>query len=258
MHFQLVGLILWWVGLLLEAVILARMLFTRNFKNYPVFYLYILCVFLISSGLYLLYWKTGNLVVYGKWYWPTQLLTLVIGYGVILDFARRSLAAYPGADRFVRAVGLSIFLCIFSMVVLHLGFTRSWSQEALYSDLEKVLRAVEALFLIGTLSVLSYYGISIGKSLTGIALGMGIYVSASLTLLALTKFIGPRFYPAWELLQSGSYFAALVIWTTALWSDDSTPSPPNSSGPGNYDDLAGRTRADLKSLRDYFGSGARS
>jgi hypothetical protein len=261
-HLHLIGLILWWVGLFLEAVILARMVLTRNFKNYPVFYLYILCVFLISGGLYLLYWKTagttGDLTAYSKWYWPTQLLTLIVGYGVILDFARRSFAPYPGADRFVRVVGLSIFFCIFSMVLLHLGFTRTWSQEALYSDLEKVLRVVEALFLTVTLLVLSYYRISIGKNLTGIALGMGFYVSASLTLLALLKFLGPHFYATWEFLQSSSYFLALVMWTAALWSYAPMPSPNISSGWGNYDELTGRTRADLESLRDYFGSGANS
>ncbi len=262
MPFQLIGLSLWWVGLLLEAVILGRMIVTRNFRNYPVFYFYILCVFLVSAGLYLLYWKTagpaGDLTAYTKWYWPTQLLTLLVGYGVILDVARRSFAPYPGAERFVRAVGVSIFFCIFGMVLLHLGFTRSWSQEALYSDLEKILRVVEALFLVGTLSILSYYQIRIGKSLTGIALGMGIYVSASVTLLALIKFFGPRLYPAWEFLQSGSYFTALVIWTTALWSDDVASPPPPSSGSGNYEELAGRTRAELESLRDYFGGGGRS
>jgi hypothetical protein len=182
---------------------------------------------------------------------------LVIGYGVILDFARRSLASYPGAERFFRTVGLGIFLCVFGLVGYHLIATGSWSLNALYDDLEKYLRIVEALFLATTLLVLSYYRISISKNLTGIALGMGFYVAASLTLLALLKFIGPGFHPLWKFLQSASYFVALVVWTGALWSYAPMPSPMISAGPGDYDQLAGRTRAELDSLRDYFGGGGR-
>jgi hypothetical protein len=246
------GLIIWPAGLFLEAVILGRMLYTKNFKRYPIFYLYISCVFLISGILYLL-----NQAQYNRWYWPTQLLTLVIGYGVILEFARRSLASYPGADRFVRAVGFGIFFCIFGLVGVHLIATQSWSLNALYSDLEKYLRVVEALFLAATLVVLSYYRISIGRNLTGIVLGMGLYVSVSITLLALVKYIGPKFYAPWEFLQSASYFVALLIWTSALWSYAPMPPPSTPPGSANYDELAGRTRAELESLRHYFGGGAR-
>ncbi|HEY0704759.1 MAG TPA: hypothetical protein VGD60_18465, partial [Candidatus Acidoferrales bacterium] len=99
----------------------------------------------------------------------------------------------------------------------------------------------------------SYYRINIGRNLTGIALGMGIYVAVSLTVLALFKFIGPHFEAAWKLLQSGSYFVALAVWTGALWSYAPIPAPPGVPGSGDYGDLAVRTRAELESLRGYFG-----
>jgi hypothetical protein len=220
------GLTIWPVGLVVEAVILGRMFFTRNFKRYPIFYLYILSVFLVSGVLYGLYWKPHNQhAAYSDWYWQTQLVTLVIGYGVILDFARQSLSGYPGADRFFRTAGLSIFFCTFCLVGVHLIATQSFSLTALYDDLEKYLRVVEALFLAATLVVLSYYRINISKNLSGIALGMGLYVSVSLTLLALLKFVGSRFTFIWEFSQSASYLVALAIWARALWSYDPAPPP---------------------------------
>jgi hypothetical protein len=256
---QRLGLIIWPAGILLEALILGRMLYQRAFKQFRVFYLYILCVFLISGILYGLYWIPGDFhVVYAKWYWQTQMLTAVAGYGVILDFALKSLADYPGADRFVRAVGLCILFCTFGLVGFHLIATGSWSVHALTSDLEKYLRIVEAVFLAATLLILSYFRIAIGRNLTGIALGMGLYVSVSLTMLALVKYVGPSFYPLWEFLQSSSYLVALIIWTVALWSYDPMPPPSRPPSSGNYAELASRTRAELESLRDYFGSGVRS
>jgi hypothetical protein len=252
------GLVIWPVGLLLEAVILCRMLYSRSFKSYPTFYLYVLSVFLVSGVLYLLYWIPGDHhAVYTKWYWPTQLLTLVIGYGVILEFAHSSLSSYPGADRFVRTLGFAIFFFIFALVGVHFFANQTWSLNALYSDLEKYLRVVEALFLAATLLVLSYYRINIGRNLTGIVVGLGSYVAASITLLALVKYVGPNFYALWETLQSASYLIALAVWTRALWSYAPMPSPIIFASSGNYDQLAGQTRAELESLRDYFGGGAR-
>jgi hypothetical protein len=42
-----------------------------------------------------------------------------------------------------------------------------------------------------------------------------------------------------------------------LWSYAPMPSPIIFASSGNYDQLAGQTRAELESLRDYFGGGAR-
>jgi hypothetical protein len=254
------GLIVWPLGLFLEALILGRMLYSRNFKRQPIFYLYLLSVFLVSGVLYLMYWKADNHHIdYSNWYWQTQLVTLVIGYGVILDFARRSFTDYPGADRFFRTLGFAIFLCTFGLVGYHLLAVRSLSLNAFYDDLEKYLRVVEALFLVATLLVLSYFGIRVGRNLTGIVLGMGLYVAVSLALLAVIKYAGPGVYAFWEFMQSATYLAALAIWTVALWSPDSAPRPPSGPpGSGNYDQLTDRTRAELESLRDYFGSGAQS
>src|SRR5271156_5526394 len=104
------------------------MVWTRAFKAYPVFYFYIACVFMVSAGLYLPFIASlRNAAIYEDLYWPTQLLTLVIGYAVILDISRQALAVYPGADRFVRTIGLGIFLIVFSLVGLQLAVTRGWA-----------------------------------------------------------------------------------------------------------------------------------
>src|SRR5450631_3658246 len=153
-------------GLVLALVILARMVHNRTFRKYPVFYSYIACVFLVSAGLYVL--RVGwpqKTVMYGNWYWRTQLITMLIGYGVILDLSRRALAAYPGAERFVRTIGLGVFVVVFAAVGLHRILDHSWALNLLTAEMERDLRVVEALFLAIILVALSYYRINLGRNL---------------------------------------------------------------------------------------------
>lgn len=235
----------------MEVVILARVPRSLVFKTYPVFYFYIACVFAVSAGLYAMHaMAPANVVLYGHWYWRTQLGTLVIGYGVILEMSRQALAAYPGAERFVRSIALGIFLVVFLAVGAHLVVTGSWSLNALTNQLEKDLRVVEALFLASILGVLSYYRIRIGKNLMGLIAGMGIYVGASLVTLSLFELIGPRFNAAWWIVPSGSYLLALAVWANALWSYSPNRSPSAGSlTQADYEALAVHTRNSLEALR---------
>jgi hypothetical protein len=250
-------MVLWWAGLLLESLILGRSVRTRTFRKYPMFFFYIACVFLISAGLYIA--NAENPATYARWYWPTQLLTLVLGYGVIIDILQQALAHYPGAERFARTIGLGIFFVVFCWVAVHFAAGEGTSIGGATTELERSLRVVEALFLATILTALAYYRIGIGRNLKGLILGMGAYVAVSLITLALVAFIGPRFNFAWQTLQSGSYLVALGIWTVALWSYAPNPAPAGGANgvEGDYAALAGHTRARLESLRSYFSGTAR-
>jgi hypothetical protein len=244
------SLILWWAGLSLEPVILARSLRTRTFKNYPIFYLYIACVFVVSAGLYMA--SLRNSAIYAQWYWPTQLVTLVIGYGVILDVLQKALSSFPGAERVARALGFGIFFVIFFWLAAHFAWNPDWSIGQATSRLERDLRLVEALFLATIIAAVRYYRIHLGRNLKGLTVGMGIYVAVSLVTLALFTFIGHRFDSAWKVLQSGSYLVALAVWTGALWSYAPNPAVTANHIDGDYESLAEHTRTRLRALRDYF------
>jgi hypothetical protein len=255
---QTVSTVIWWAGILLELVIVSRGLQTRLFKNYPIFYLYIVCVFVVSTGLYVASFE--NVAVYQHWYWPTQLITLILGYGVILSILQESLSPYPGAERFARSIGLAIFFVVFFWIGMHFALNRDWSVGNATTRLERDLRVIEALFLATIVVAVRYYRIGIGRNAKGLILGMGIYVAVSLMILELFTFFGHRFDFACMTLQSGSYLLTLAVWTVALWSYAPSPaiSTDNNDIEGDYDALARQTRAKLEALRQYFTGTARS
>jgi hypothetical protein len=239
-----VTLLIWWSGLVLELVILARGLRAGMIKKYPYFYAYILCVFAISAGLYVGYRASPSF--YRKWYWPTQFVTLVAGFGVLLDIVENALEAYPGAKRLLRHLSYAVLGAVFATFCLKIALG-TLSNTA---EIERDLRCMEALVLLLVGLVTSYFGIKLGKNLKGLILGFGMYVGVSLITLAVVLVAGKRFEPAWQILQSGSYLAALAIWTVGLWSY--APNPVANRIQIEYQVLASQTQVHLDAIRNHF------
>lgn len=226
------------------------------YQRYPIFYLYVLCVFVVSAVLYIGTSRARPFNIqqfYIHWYWPTQLVTLVIGYGVIVDVLQKALHAYPGAERAARAVGFAMFFLVALSIALLSVWDPHWSLGRMVTRLERDLRLVEALFLATTIVAVRYYGIELGRNLKGLVAGMSLYVGVSIIALALFNFLGHRFDFTWQMLQSGSYTAAIGIWTYALWNYDPSPTIPPTGSAGGYSALAEQTRAKLEELGRHLG-----
>jgi hypothetical protein len=234
---EMLSLLVWLMGLLLELAMLVRAVASKTLMKFAYFYAYVSCVFGVSAGLYIL-----NAVApasYYRWYWPTQFATLVAGCGVIFEILRHTLEAYPGAERVARVASLGIFALTFLCV----GFKA----------------AIQALLVASILTIVFYYRIEIGRNVKGLIAGFGAYVGTSLVTLALRAFLGPRFNRDWEILQSGSYLFALTVWMVALWSYYPQPVPLDRTRlDADYEALAGSTREILQSLRSYLRRTVRS
>lgn len=254
---EMLSLLVWLMGLLLELAMLIRAVAGKTVTKFPYFYAYVFCVFGVSAGLYILNDVTP--ASYYKWYWPTQFATLVAGCGVIVEILRHTLEPYPGAERVARVASLGIFGLTFVYVGLKARMLPELTPLAVTVELERDLRVIEALLLTSILTIVFYYRIEIGRNARGLIVGFGAYVGTSLVALALRAFLGPRFNTTWGVLQSGSYLFALTVWMVALWSYYPQPVPSGRTRlDDDYEALAGATREVLHSLRSYFRRTARS
>src|SRR5271155_5207842 len=252
----MLSLLLWPAGLLVELLLLVRSVQTKNLTKYIYFYAYILCVFIVSAGLFI---GRSRVEFYEAWYWPTQFATLAMGCAVVLEIVRQALAAYPGAERFARRASCAVFAVTFCYVEWHVVRRTEWSTAAATVELERDLRVIEALVLATVLAIVFYYRIELGRNVTGMIVGFGAYVGVSLTTLALRSFVGPRFDTAWALLQSASFVFGAAVWTVALWSYSPNPAPPPTErNDAGYDALVHGTRAQLQSVRSSLRGVARS
>src|SRR5208282_4664794 len=159
----MLSLIIALAGMLFDAVILYRAFRAKLFAKYPLFYAYIACVLLVDVFRALIY-HLGSSAFYRDFFWATQFLSLVVGYGVILEIIRKALEPYAGAERFARVAVVAVFAAVFSFVAFQTLTHPNWTPAACYAEFERDLRAVQVMVLASVLAVVSYYRITLGKN----------------------------------------------------------------------------------------------
>ncbi|HKV04570.1 MAG TPA: hypothetical protein VJO53_05615 [Candidatus Acidoferrales bacterium] len=253
---------IWWAGILLGALILLRGLREKCLRKYPFFYVYSACVVGASLPGYFLY--ASNSTAYDAWYWGAQFVTLILGYGILLEILNNVLSAYPGAERFARISGLvalgaiACFAVVWPLVMPHTS-SSTHAASAMMVEFERDLRTVQAIFICGLLGVASYYGIEIGKNMKGMILGYGLYILTSLMSLAVQAHAGTSFYQIWAVIQPLSYDVSLVVWLAALWSYQPNPIPDSTIRlESDYEAFVVRTRGAIGAMRSHLSKAARA
>jgi hypothetical protein len=233
------------LGVALDAVVLLRGLVARMITRYPFFYFYAASILLGS----ILVITPG---IYPKGYWQAQLLTLMAGYGILLEILNHVFEPYPGAEKFARVVVVGVFVIIAGFSVLYPLMTTGSSTGTMI-EFERDLRTVQAIFICALLGVISYYGIAIGRNMKGIISGYGFYIVTSLVTLATRSYEGMVFDHVWKFIQPVSFDLTLAIWTIAMWSDSPNPVPePRISLDTDYEAVVARTRSLFGTLRAYL------
>jgi hypothetical protein len=245
-------LIVPWVGIALEALLLARGYQTKLFKKYPYFYSYNACVFL-AAVLFLVP------EISAKGYWVAQFITLFLGCGIVLEIFRHVLGAYPGAMRLAKGVASVVFALTTGVALLYSLWVAPDSLTVTTYELERDLRVVQAILILAILSVIAHYGIQLERQMKGMILGYDLYVGTSLVSLALRAYSETRFFSAWLVVQPSSFDISLIVWVVALWVPVAVfqmrPASPNLEA--DYEAVVARTRHALLFMRSYLGKAAR-
>jgi len=163
---------------------------------------------------------------YQNFYWNTQFVSVLLGYGVIWEIYRQALGHYPGAARMARDFLSVIFILVVSKAFFNtLSGHHVWSPATTTAELELNLRSVQAILLVALGGLLRYYAIPIGRNLRGMILGYGFFIGTSLINLSFLSRVSEKFHLWWTYLEPVSYLATLLIWCWALWSYYPNPQP---------------------------------
>jgi hypothetical protein len=244
-------------GILLEFVIVLRGLQTRIVGRYIYFYSYAASV--LIGTLLTVAVRVVHPSIFPACYWSAQFVTLLFGYGILLEIIQHVLSPYPGAERFARLAGVGLLAGILCFALVYSQMAPGSSHSHIVVEFERDLRTVQTLLLFSLLGVISYYGIPMGRNMKGMILGYGLYVGTSLISLAVRAYAEAWLAMVWVFAQPISFALSLLIWLVALWSYAPNPAPaPDTGLEEDYGALALRTRALINTMRAHLFKAVRS
>jgi hypothetical protein len=243
--------LIWWCSIALEVLLLVRGLQGKLLPRYPTFYSYLLFV-LVQSILRHSVHSYGTRATYAHVYWATEFLGVVIGCGVIFEIYRAGLRSYPGTARMARVALLLMFATATVIALVNASTAPGWWAAATVIDIERALRAVQALATIALALVFLVYSIPFGRNLRGMLLGYGLYIASSVIWLTFVYNGSSQFQKFWFYLYPCLYNLALGTWALNLWAYNPVPQPLSAVHlEEQYQRIAGMTRRRLQGARIY-------
>lgn len=253
----MISALIWWACIVAEAAILVRAFRAGMLGKFPFFYLYIASLLFTDVPLYFVYVFDRGAYPYLNW--DAGLLNLVLGCGILLEVFRHGLLPYPGAERFARIAGLSVFLVIFGVLVICLAaFPGIFQSSLMNNSLERNLLAVQGIFLCCLMAIIRYYRIVLSKNIRGMILGYGLCIGLTLSAIAVRLYAGTLFNAAWLYIQPLSYFLCLLLWARSLWRYEPVPAL-RFEAPliPDYEAFATTTKGTMEAMRSNLGRAAR-
>ncbi|HEY6129242.1 MAG TPA: hypothetical protein VIW23_13775 [Candidatus Acidoferrum sp.] len=246
---------IWVLGVALESLLLVRAVTSPWLRRYPFFFAYVSSVFLQEISLLVIY--VFKFEYYASSYWYGEFTSVLLGCGVSWEIFRLVLGQYPGAGRMARNVLLFALIMVCTK-----GAVDAWNGSAPWPttavELERNLRAIQALLLFVLAVLTAYYAIPMGRNIKGIFVGYGLFIGTSVMTLTLSASLGATFQTAWLFLQPFCYAAVLGIWCTALWKyEDGRQLQSRAKIEEDYQSLVLVTRKGLHQARSFLGKSMR-
>ena len=233
--------IIWGTCIGLESFLAIRAAKTRLLKRFPIFYSYITFVLMIDLLAIPVFKFSPN--IYVQFYWSTELLKAILGYGVIMEIYNLSLKNYLGVVRLVKILLLIVFLAVsIKMGISLLGNSQIILSHAI-ADMEHNLQQVQAVLLFCLLALYIYYKIPIDRNLRGLMMGYSLLIGADVITFTFISHPATGFALLMRHIVPVCYAIALIIWSAALWSPSPEPVLQGALGiERDYKHLARETR----------------
>lgn len=203
------------------VLVLARGARSGTLKKYPFFYFQLGFAFVAG----MLAWGVDSLdrKLYSEWYWISEFTTMILACGNIIEILRNAFTHCREARRFAI---LTIGILIVSAGIFTVEFVsgpHNWTDPMYFVMIERDFRGGQAFLLTTLLAAVFYLGIQLGRNLTGIFLGYGLYIGTALVTLAIESRFPHSFVRAWYLWQSVAYGVSLLVYLVSLWHYEPSP-----------------------------------
>lgn len=201
-------------GIILEAWLVSLLIKHRFVSRFPYFSTFVLCDFFCNLVLVIV------AVLRRPWFrWSSGaalLVSVLTGLLIIWEVMRSVFPPHSILRRLSQCTLLVIGSVVFPAVL-----ALSWKQANLVQfpyryfppTFEQYLCLIEALVLLAIAAIARYYAVPLGRNMSGLVHGFGLYLLCYAMNFAALQVI-PGFLPYWQFLSSALYIGLLAFW---LW-----------------------------------------
>jgi hypothetical protein len=209
--------------------VLAVVLWTRRlYREFPCFFAYLLYEVVTFVLLFALY-SLGAAKEYAHAYYPSQILSVVLRFGVIDEVSR----ALFRESRLLRVSIRRSLQCVTGLLVVTgvvLAVYAPGDNSVWWlADVDVVNRGaamVQCGMLLSLLLVSRFLGLSWRRHAFGIVLGLGILTSVDVVIYGVrTEFSSNVWVPYLNLVRTGTYLVCVSIWIGYLLAPELEPAP---------------------------------
>lgn len=160
--------------------------------------------------------------LYSEWYGVSEFTTMILACGNMIEILRDAFTHCREGRRF--AIFMSSILVVSAGAFAEsLSGPHNWTNRMHFVMTERDFRGGQAFLLVALLAAAFYLGIPLGRNLTGIFLGYGLYVGTALVTLAIESRFPHSFVREWYLWPSVAYGVSVLIYLTRLWRYEPPP-----------------------------------
>ena len=240
----------WGSAFFLNAALIVLMLYRKNYRAFPFFFLFLLLDFLHGIVIFESYriWGFNSLVSF-KIAWGTRSLVIIAKTLAVAEICWRVLAQYRG----IWALGKQILLAMAALVLVcswALGQHR-WFLFAINAD--RGLHLATAAAILTLFLFMGYYKAPIESAPRLLAIGLFLYSCFNALNNTVFERWLTRYTTLWNLLGTIIFVASLLLWTWALRHTQPATTPTLELLPeDHYRSLSPEINARLKALNDHL------
>ena len=242
---------LWALTMLLATALAAMVVWRKNYKAYPFFFVYVLAlltqnlVFAVSYRL----WGFGSVVGY-KVGWATQIVVIMARALAVVEICRRVLAKYLG----IWALGQRIFLAMAALVLVYSWAAGGHNWQVAAVSLDRGLELAMATSILALFLFIRYYEVPVEPTDRLLAIGFFLYSCVLALNDTIAERLLTRYATLWNLVGTASFVASLLLWNWALrHTQPRTTIEPKLLSSNLYSSVTPEINARLKALSERLG-----
>jgi len=244
--------ILWGVTAFLDGGLLVLLLYRKNFKVFPAFFVYVLLDFLQCFVLWGSYWIWGfRSSIAGQIAWGSQGVVMTARAVAVAQICQRVLAKYRGVWALAKRL-----LSLTAVVVLLYSWAiaRGGWQFAVLNGHRAIDLAIASVIVI-LLLFTRYYGIVVEPAVRVLTTGFFLYSSFYVLNDTILERWLYDYSKRWNLLGSSAILASVLLWIWGL----REPQPQATLEPemlpeGIYRGVCPEINEHLRALNDHLGN----